>query len=132
MDCFYCRGSWLVLVDIPMVIVIIIIYRSLWSLLVEVEAEAAPTVKRPRLADQFKEPTSTITSTSPSTSNNKGEVEDAISSLKNKVRSLACQNTPSEALILLTLDELAKTARQIGHAEAESFEEFARHASRNQ
>lgn len=48
------------------------------------------------------------------------------------MRLLANQNSPSEALILLALDELAKTARAVKVEDADIFEELYRQASRNQ
>uniref|UniRef100_K1QGI1 Uncharacterized protein n=1 Tax=Magallana gigas TaxID=29159 RepID=K1QGI1_MAGGI len=48
------------------------------------------------------------------------------------VRLIASQNKPSEALLLLTLEELAAKARSLGHEDAETFEEIARQATRNQ
>lgn len=46
------------------------------------------------------------------------------------MRLLANQNSPSEALILLALDESAKTARAV--KDADIFEELYRQASRKQ
>ena len=54
--------------------------------------------------------------------------DDAIIQLKDKVRSLCLQNDPSEPLILLTLEELARVSRRQGHADAELYEELARQA----
>lgn len=48
------------------------------------------------------------------------------------MRLLANQNSPSEALILLALDELAKTAQAVKVEDADIFEELYRQASRNQ
>lgn len=45
---------------------------------------------------------------------------------------MANHNSPSEALILLALDELAKTARAVKVEDADIFEELYRQASRNQ
>ena len=55
-----------------------------------------------------------------------------LNELKEKVRTLCLQEDPSNALILLTLEELAKTARRGNHEEAEVFEELARQANRYQ
>ncbi|KAK3103081.1 hypothetical protein FSP39_016318 [Pinctada imbricata] len=55
-----------------------------------------------------------------------------VESIKDKVRLLAQQNDPSEALILLSLDELAKTARSAQVDDADIFEELYRQASMNQ
>ena len=54
--------------------------------------------------------------------------DDAITQLKDKVRSLCLQNDPSEPLILLTLEELARVSRRQGHADAELYEELTRQA----
>lgn len=52
--------------------------------------------------------------------------------MKEKVRSLALQTKPSVPLILVTLDELARTARRKGHSEASMYEELSRQANLNQ
>ena len=57
---------------------------------------------------------------------------EIIKELKEKVRTLCLQEDPSNALILLTLDELAKTARKMDHEEADMFEELCRQANRYQ
>ena len=54
--------------------------------------------------------------------------DDAITQLKDKVRSLCLQNDPSEPSILLTLGELARVSRRQGHVDAELYEELARQA----
>ena len=54
--------------------------------------------------------------------------DETIQNLKAKVRALALHTTPSEPLILLTLDELARLSRRQNHEEAETFEELARQA----
>ncbi|XP_052716245.1 uncharacterized protein LOC128188950 isoform X2 [Crassostrea angulata] len=59
----------------------------------------------------------------------KGEM---VQELKEKVRTLCLQDDPSNALILLTLDELAKAARKLNHEEADMFEELYRQANRYQ
>ena len=51
---------------------------------------------------------------------------------KAKVRALALQTQPNEALILLNLDHLARVARKQGHHDAEMFDELARQASHHQ
>ena len=56
------------------------------------------------------------------------KTDDAISRLKDQVRSLCLQHDPSEALILLTLDELARVSKRQGHADWEIHDELARHA----
>ncbi|CAC5396543.1 unnamed protein product [Mytilus coruscus] len=58
--------------------------------------------------------------------------EDNVKELKYKVRSLALQANPSEPLILLSLDELAKKARRQNDDDAETFDELARQAQRHQ
>ena len=57
---------------------------------------------------------------------------DTITQLKDKVRSLCLQNTPSEPLILLTLEELGRVSRRQGHADVEMHEELTREAKVNQ
>lgn len=59
----------------------------------------------------------------------KGEM---VQELKEKVRTLCLQDDPSNALILLTLDELSKAARKLNHEEADMFEELYRQANRYQ
>ncbi|CAC5408572.1 unnamed protein product [Mytilus coruscus] len=58
--------------------------------------------------------------------------EDNVKELKDKVRSLALQANPSEPLILLSLDELAKKARRQNDDDAETFDELARQAQKHQ
>lgn len=57
---------------------------------------------------------------------------EMVQELKEKVRTLCLQDDPSNALILLTLDELAKVARKLNHEEADMFEELYRQANRYQ
>lgn len=57
--------------------------------------------------------------------------QEAVSQLKQKVRSLCLQQEPCEPLILLTLDELSKMARKINSDDADTFEELARQANRH-
>ena len=45
---------------------------------------------------------------------------------------LCLQSEPSHSLILLTLDELAKVSRRLGHEEADLFDELARQANKYQ
>lgn len=45
---------------------------------------------------------------------------------------MALQTKPSVPLILVTLDELARTARRKGHSEASMYEELSRQANLNQ
>ena len=58
--------------------------------------------------------------------------DDNIKDLKEQVRNLAMQANPSEPLMLLSLDELAKKARRQNDEESETFEELARQAQRHQ
>lgn len=51
-----------------------------------------------------------VSSTTTTTQTTEKEVE----AIKQMVRHLANQNDPGEALILLALDELAKTSRSLG------------------
>ena len=51
---------------------------------------------------------------------------------KDKMRFLCTQNNPSEALILLALDELTRKAKDCQHEDAYTYEELLRQASRNQ
>ena len=55
---------------------------------------------------------------------------DSVTELKEKVRMLALQSTPSGALMLLTVEELAQTARRTCHADM--FEELSRQALKHQ
>ena len=57
---------------------------------------------------------------------------DAVTELKEKVRMLALQSNPSDALMLLTVEELAQTARRTSHADADMFEELSRQALKHQ
>ena len=47
---------------------------------------------------------------------------EAVKELKEKVRALCLQHEPSNPLILLTLEELAKTARRVDHEESDVFD----------
>lgn len=58
--------------------------------------------------------------------------EDNVKELKDKVGSLALHANPSESLILLSLDELAKKARKQNDDDAETFDELSRQAQRHQ
>ncbi|CAG2204836.1 unnamed protein product [Mytilus edulis] len=58
--------------------------------------------------------------------------EDNVKELKDNVRSLALHANPSESLILLSLDELAKKARKQNDDDAETFDELSRQAQRHQ
>lgn len=55
-----------------------------------------------------------------------------VENVKEKVRSLALQTKPSVPLILVTLDELARTARRKGHSEAYMYEELSRQVNLHQ
>ena len=57
---------------------------------------------------------------------------DSVTELKEKVRMLALQSNPSDALMLLTVEELARTARRTSHADADTFEELSRQALKHQ
>lgn len=57
---------------------------------------------------------------------------EKLKELKEKVRTLCLQKDPSDSLILLTLEELAKCARKLGDDESETFEKLARQANRHQ
>ncbi|CAG2195340.1 unnamed protein product [Mytilus edulis] len=54
--------------------------------------------------------------------------EEVVKNLKEKVRTLCLQDNPSDSLILLTLEELAKAARRVNHDDADTFEELTRQA----
>ncbi|CAG2194020.1 unnamed protein product [Mytilus edulis] len=58
--------------------------------------------------------------------------EEVVKNLKEKVRTLCLQDNPSDSLILLTLEELAKAARRVNHDDADTFEELTRQANRHQ
>ncbi|XP_063404459.1 uncharacterized protein LOC134687929 [Mytilus trossulus] len=58
--------------------------------------------------------------------------EEVVKNLKDLVRTLCLQNNPSDSLILLTLEELAKAARRVNHDNADTFEELKREANRHQ
>lgn len=60
------------------------------------------------------------------------EKQSNVDLLREKVRMLSLQSEPSNALILLTLDELARLARARRHIDADTYEELARQASRHQ
>ena len=57
---------------------------------------------------------------------------ERVKELKEKVRTLCLQQEPSIALILLTLEELAKHLRKADAEDAEVYEELAREAIRHQ
>ena len=57
---------------------------------------------------------------------------EMVQELREKVRTLCLQQEPSNPLILLTLEDLARTARRVCHDEADTFEELARQANRHQ
>lgn len=56
---------------------------------------------------------------------------EIITELKDKVRTLCLQQNPSDSLILLTLDELAKFSKKLDHDDADVYEELARQANRH-
>lgn len=68
----------------------------------------------------------------PSTVVQRSIQEQEVSVHKDKVRLLCTQNNPSEGLILLALDELARKAKDCQHYDADTYEELLRQASRNQ
>lgn len=57
---------------------------------------------------------------------------EKVKELKDKVRTLCLQQDPTDSLILLTVEELAKSARKVNHEEADTLEELARQANRHQ
>ena len=57
---------------------------------------------------------------------------ERVKELKEKVRTLCFQQDPSDALILVALDQLAKQAKKVNHEESDVFEELARQANRYQ
>ena len=58
--------------------------------------------------------------------------ETTVESLKDKVRMLCLQANPNDCLILLALDDLARSARKTQHADAETYEELVRQAHKHQ
>ena len=58
--------------------------------------------------------------------------DGAVTQLKDQVRSLCLQNSPSEPLILLTFEELARVTKRQGDTDAELYEELARQAKLQQ
>ncbi|XP_062574215.1 uncharacterized protein LOC134236043 [Saccostrea cucullata] len=62
----------------------------------------------------------------------KNEEDKEIENVKEKVRSLALQSSPSIPLLLVSLDELARITRRKGHDEASVFDELSRQANLNQ
>lgn len=59
------------------------------------------------------------------------EKEDVLK-VKERVKALAAQQDPSESLILITLDELARLSRKLGDKDMEMFEELYRQCGRLQ
>lgn len=57
---------------------------------------------------------------------------ESVESLKDKVRGLALQKSPNEAMILLLLEELANVARKRQHDDSSVFEELSRQALKHQ
>lgn len=55
--------------------------------------------------------------------------DDPVKRLKDRIRTLAMQQDPIDSLILLNLDDLAKTARRTNHEDVELFEELVRQAN---
>ncbi|CAG2224941.1 unnamed protein product [Mytilus edulis] len=58
------------------------------------------------------------------------DLEDRIANLENTTKRRSYN--PSDSLILLTLEELAKAARRVNHDDADTFEELTRQANRHQ
>ena len=58
--------------------------------------------------------------------------QDSVESMKDKVRGLALQANPNEALLLLAIEDLARIARRKEHPDADTFEELARQAIKHQ
>lgn len=52
--------------------------------------------------------------------------------MKDKIKVLCTQSQPSEALILLSLDELSRLARKVNHEDMDVYEELYRQCSRMQ
>ena len=50
---------------------------------------------------------------------------DTVGGLRDKVRMLALQANPSDALLLLTIEELARTSRKLDSTEADTYEELS-------
>lgn len=59
------------------------------------------------------------------------EKED-VSKVKERIKALAAQQDPSEPLILITLDELARLSRKLGDKDMEVYEELYRQCGRLQ
>ena len=59
------------------------------------------------------------------------EKED-VAKVKERVKALASQQDPSESLILITLDELARLSRKLGDKDMEMYEELYRQCGRLQ
>lgn len=55
-----------------------------------------------------------------------------IQQVKDKIKVLCTQSQPSEALILLSLDELSRLARKVNHEDMDVYEELYRQCSRMQ
>ena len=68
----------------------------------------------------------------PSTIVQRSTQEQEVNVHKDKMRFVCTQNNPSEALILLALDELTRKAKDCQHEDAYTYEELLRQASRNQ
>ena len=50
---------------------------------------------------------------------------ETVGGLRDKVRMLASQANPSDALLLLTIEELARTSRKLDSTEADTYEELS-------
>lgn len=85
------------------------------------------------IEDQDSEPQEPPKKKTKASSPEKLTIDDIeVENVKEKVRSLALQTKPSVPLILVTLDELARTARRKEHSEASMYEELSRQANLNQ
>ena len=51
--------------------------------------------------------------------------QDSVESFNDKVRGLALQSNPNEALVLLAIEDLAKISRRRDHLDADTYEELA-------
>ena len=57
---------------------------------------------------------------------------DTVGGLRDKVRMLASQANPSDALLLLTIEELARTSRKLDSTKADTYEELSRQAFKHE
>uniref|UniRef100_A0A8W8M1L9 Uncharacterized protein n=1 Tax=Magallana gigas TaxID=29159 RepID=A0A8W8M1L9_MAGGI len=59
-----------------------------------------------------------------STTEIKGKDGTQIQQVKDKIRVLCTQSKPSEALILISLDELSRLARKVNHEDIDVYKEL--------